>query len=108
MPSKKSRLLLLATLSISLANAVVPASPSANEINHLSKRQAINTGGALYPQASETRDLKTLDGIWNFRKSPADPEYGYRNGWYERDLDKVRFFLTFKKSKKKCPSSNLN
>ncbi|KAJ2949191.1 hypothetical protein O0L34_g6134 [Tuta absoluta] len=73
----------------SVANAVVPGSSSANEINHLQKRRTFNLGGALYPQASETRDLKELNGIWNFRKSPVDPEFGYRNGWYEQDLDKT-------------------
>lgn len=91
MPSKRSRLLFLATLSLSVANAIVPGSASANEINQLQKKRTLNTGGALYPKATTTRDLKHLDGVWNFRKSPVDPEYGYRNEWYTTDLEKVRF-----------------
>ncbi|KAJ0176544.1 hypothetical protein K1T71_007723 [Dendrolimus kikuchii] len=90
MPSKKSKLLLcVTTLFISITNAVVPLTASANDINPLQRKKTSTLGGALYPQASETRDLRTLDGIWNFRASPPDPEYGYRNGWYEQDLEKT-------------------
>ncbi|CAK1580393.1 unnamed protein product [Parnassius mnemosyne] len=89
MVKSTSRLALISTLFISLVNATVPGSSSANEINQTQKKRPPYTGGALYPQATETRDLRTLDGIWNFRKSPTDPEYGYRNGWYEQDLEKT-------------------
>ncbi|XP_072949362.1 beta-glucuronidase [Epargyreus clarus] len=82
-------LVLFTTITTSVINATVPGSASANEINQLQKKNTINTGGALYPHASETRDLRTLDGVWNFRKSPTDPEFGYRNGWYEQDLERT-------------------
>lgn len=85
-PNKSSWLLL--GLIVSIANATVPGTASANEINEPPKKKAYN-GGALYPKTTETRDLRILDGIWNFRKSPTDPEYGYRHGWYEQDLEKV-------------------
>ncbi|CAH0585620.1 unnamed protein product [Chrysodeixis includens] len=74
---------------ICAANAVVPNTATGNEINQLPKKRLTNTGGPLYPQATKTRDLRTLDGIWNFRKSPSDPEVGYRGGWYAQDLDKT-------------------
>ncbi|CAH0715437.1 unnamed protein product, partial [Brenthis ino] len=75
-------------LIVSIANATVPGAASTNEINEPQKKKTYN-GGALYPQTTNTRDLRILDGIWNFRKSPMDPEYGYRNGWYEQDLEKT-------------------
>lgn len=90
MSSKKSKLLLcITTLFISITNAVVPLTASANDINPLQRKKTSTVGGALYPQATETRDLRTLDGVWKFRASPPDPEYGYRNGWYEQELEKT-------------------
>nr|XP_037868215.1 beta-glucuronidase isoform X1 [Bombyx mori] len=80
-------LLLICIVSVTIA--VVPLSSSSNEINQLYKRKLPSNGGALYPRATETRDLRTLDGIWSFRPSPADPEFGYRNGWYAQDLEKT-------------------
>lgn len=74
---------------VCIVNAVVTNSHSGNEIDQRQKKKLVRGGGALFPQASETRDLKRLDGIWNFRKSPTDPEVGYRAGWYEQDLEKT-------------------
>lgn len=52
-----------------------------------------NTGGILYPQESESRDLRSLDGIWNFRLSPeTDPLTGFRERWFQKDLSQVSFF----------------
>ncbi|XP_038209707.1 beta-glucuronidase [Zerene cesonia] len=82
-------LFLLCALVISVVEATVPVTASANEINQLPRKKSVNPSAPLYPRASETRDVKTLDGIWNFRKSPTDPEFGYKNGWYEQDLDKT-------------------
>lgn len=84
----KKVLFTFATLTC-VVHAVVPNSPSGNEINQVPKKKIPNVSGALYPRASETRDLKRLDGIWNFRKSPSNPEVGYQAGWYEQDLDKT-------------------
>ncbi|XP_073957046.1 beta-glucuronidase [Choristoneura fumiferana] len=86
---KKSRLLCVLISAVVSANAIVPGSASANEINQLQRKPDFRVGGSLYPQATETRDLRTLDGIWNFRKSPIDPEYGYRNEWFKQDLQKT-------------------
>ncbi|GBP32753.1 Beta-glucuronidase [Eumeta japonica] len=72
-----------------MSQAIVQNSPNDNDINRLKKKMKISTSTALYPQASETRDIKTLDGIWNFRMSPTDPEYGYQHGWFEQDLEKT-------------------
>jgi beta-glucuronidase len=45
------------------------------------------TQALLYPQDSETRETKSLDGAWNFRLSPRlDPEVGFREKWFERSL----------------------
>ncbi|XP_049873119.1 beta-glucuronidase-like isoform X2 [Pectinophora gossypiella] len=84
-----TKLLLLAVLSICMVNALIPSPTSGNIISVVPKQRAFNTGGALYPQTTETRDLRTLNGIWNFRKSPVDPEYGFKHGWFEQDLDKT-------------------
>ena len=41
----------------------------------------------LYPRASESRDILSLDGMWEFRVSPAgDPDAGFREAWYLRRL----------------------
>lgn len=38
--------------------------------------------GLLYPQDSETRETKSLNGVWDFRVSPShDPDMGYREDW---------------------------
>lgn len=45
---------------------------------------------ALYPRESSTREVKSLDGIWNFRASPSeDQEIGFRDAWYRRPLKEV-------------------
>lgn len=39
---------------------------------------------------SETREVKSLDGIWNFVKSnQTSPTEGLREKWYLNDLSKV-------------------
>lgn len=54
------------------------------------------TTGLLYPRESETREVKSLDGIWNFVRSNATaPTAGIREKWYADDLSKVRFSLKF-------------
>lgn len=48
------------------------------------------TVGLLYPRESETRELKSLDGMWNFVKSnQTAPTEGIRDKWYLNDLSKV-------------------
>ena len=41
----------------------------------------------LFPQDSEFRETKRLDGVWNFRISPSlDPELGFREKWFKAPL----------------------
>jgi beta-glucuronidase len=38
--------------------------------------------GALFPRDSQTRQTKSLDGIWNFRLANSlDPEQGFTENW---------------------------
>ena len=40
----------------------------------------------LYPFESETRETKSLDGIWKFRLCPSlDPERGFNETWYQNE-----------------------
>lgn len=49
-----------------------------------------HTISLLYPHESETREVKSLDGIWNFVKSnQTAPTEGIRDKWYLNDLRKV-------------------
>ena len=44
--------------------------------------------GILQPQDSETRETKSLDGMWRFRLAPRlDPDLGFREEWYNQSLD---------------------
>ncbi|XP_023033558.1 beta-glucuronidase isoform X1 [Drosophila willistoni] len=47
------------------------------------------TRGMLYPRESETREVRSLDGIWNFvRSDQKNPTQGIRDQWYAEDLSK--------------------
>lgn len=48
--------------------------------------------GMLYPQDSESRQSKLLDGIWHFRAdfSPTRNQ-GFDEEWWKRPLAEVRF-----------------
>lgn len=47
--------------------------------------------GILYPYESPTREVKRLDGIWNFLISPPnDPTVGFREEWYTKQLSQVK------------------
>ncbi|XP_067008358.2 beta-glucuronidase isoform X2 [Anabrus simplex] len=46
----------------------------------------VSPGGMLYPRESETREVRSLDGIWRFRLSSDDPLEGFRDKWYDEDL----------------------
>lgn len=61
--------------------------------------EEFQTRGLLYPRESETRDVKSLDGMWQFAKSKVtDPAEGYRRKWMSNDLSKVClfYFLIFR------------
>ncbi len=49
----------------------------------------------LYPRESETREVKKLDGIWNFRIIPMgeDKNIGFTQKWYSQPLQLVRYDL---------------
>jgi hypothetical protein len=54
----------------------------------------VHGSGLLYPRASETREVRSLDGVWQFRISPSnDADIGFRQQWYARPLKKVHIFL---------------
>ncbi|XP_037944931.1 beta-glucuronidase isoform X2 [Teleopsis dalmanni] len=54
-------------------------------------KEISQTSGMLYPRESETREVRSLDGIWNFVKSDeSNPTQGVREKWYKDDLGKVR------------------
>lgn len=52
----------------------------------------MTTARSLPPQTeSETREVKYLNGIWNFVKSnETNPTEGVRDKWYLKELSKVR------------------
>ncbi|CAG7674586.1 unnamed protein product [Allacma fusca] len=51
---------------------------------------AQQSSGILYPQESESRELKSLDGIWNFRLAPRlQPDLGFQQEWYSGKLVKT-------------------
>eukprot|EP00094_Tigriopus_californicus_P005011 TCALIF_04825-PA protein Name:"Similar to Gusb Beta-glucuronidase (Mus musculus)" AED:0.10 eAED:0.10 QI:0/0/0/0.71/1/1/7/0/1725 len=46
--------------------------------------------GHLFPQDSESRETRSLDGIWHFRISPKlDPDFGFREKWFAKNLDQT-------------------
>nr|CAD7599134.1 unnamed protein product [Timema genevievae] len=45
--------------------------------------------GILYPRESESREVRSLDGVWNFRLSPVnDTAKGFTDEWYSQELRK--------------------
>ncbi|XP_063236028.1 beta-glucuronidase-like [Bacillus rossius redtenbacheri] len=46
--------------------------------------------GGLYPRQTASRDLLSLDGLWNFRLTPtSDSQQGYKQQWYKQQLKKT-------------------
>ena len=46
--------------------------------------------GLLYPRESESRDVRLLDGLWNFRADYSpDREAGFVEKWYSKPLSEV-------------------
>ncbi|XP_017077321.1 beta-glucuronidase-like [Drosophila eugracilis] len=49
-----------------------------------------STSGLLYPQDSETREVRSLDGIWQMLKSSSNrPMEGYQEKWFEKGLSQL-------------------
>jgi hypothetical protein len=52
--------------------------------------------GILYPTESESRIVRSLDGIWAFRlANESDSNVGHRQHWYKHELRKVSAPLFF-------------
>lgn len=46
------------------------------------------TEGLLYPRESETREVRSLDGMWKFaRSNVSEPLQGMREKWFLTDLE---------------------
>ena len=49
------------------------------------------TRALLYPRESENREIKSLDGLWNFRADfSSSREAGFDEKWYLQPLYEVR------------------
>lgn len=49
----------------------------------------------LFPQESESREIKLLDGIWDFRADNSSiRNKGLKEKWYTKRLKKVILFST--------------
>ena len=47
-------------------------------------------GGILSPQASESRELLTLDGLWQFTTADRSQQnQGFVEKWFEKSLNEV-------------------
>ena len=47
--------------------------------------------GMLYPRESESREVKDLSGIWNFRADTSrDRHAGFEEKWFSKPLSQVR------------------
>lgn len=48
----------------------------------------VTASGILYPRASETREVVSLDGIWRFRTSlEKKANAGFKQGWFLKELE---------------------
>lgn len=55
--------------------------------NYSNLKPPLSTVGLLYPRESETREVRSLDGIWNLvRSNVSDPLQGVREEWYKKTL----------------------
>lgn len=50
---------------------------------------------SLYPYESETRETKSLNGLWNFKiSSRYDPNEGFTKHWYTSNFEEVRYNIS--------------
>lgn len=57
--------------------------------------------GMLYPRDSESRSVRHLDGMWNFRIDDSDSRnVGFEQKWYSMPLKQV---ILFKQMQKQQP-----
>jgi hypothetical protein len=56
--------------------------------------------GVLFPRDSESRQTKSLDGIWNFRSEPKGAaDVGLSQQWYSKPLSEVRLNICYRKQR---------
>lgn len=61
-----------------------------NSAKTVIKKDPPLTQGLLYPFESESRDVRSLDGMWRFLKGDYnDSTNGLEEKWYATNLDKA-------------------
>lgn len=59
--------------------------------------------GALFPIESESREIKVLDGLWNFRiDDSTNRNLGFIQEWYSKALKKVSAIAIYSYFSKFC------
>ena len=54
------------------------------------------SNGLLFPRESESREIKELNGIWNFRVDNSSTRTaGFDKEWYQKPLKQVHVTLIF-------------
>lgn len=52
-----------------------------------------SSSNVLYPVESESRELRTLHGLWNFKISPlSNQTIGFDNKWYSERFETVSYW----------------
>lgn len=74
-------------LNLVLFTLVLSSSLSSKINNNVNKDPPV-TKGLLYPFESESREIRSLDGMWRFLKSKANDSFPVED-WFNTDLDKV-------------------
>ena len=62
--------------------------------NKIGKNDPNPTKGLLYPFESESREIRSLDGMWRFLKTNVNVTSAHEEDWYNHDLDKVSLFCS--------------
>lgn len=53
------------------------------------------TTGYLYPYETETRETRSLDGLWDFKICPENKvDLGFTDHWHSRNLEEVSIKYT--------------
>lgn len=48
------------------------------------------TFGYLYPYETESREIRSLDGLWDFKICPEDKvDLGFTDSWYSKNFEEV-------------------
>ena len=51
-------------------------------------------GCMLFPRESESREVKDISGLWNFRAdNSSDRNAGFKNQWWQKPLRQVSYLL---------------